>query len=69
MTVVYTIMRSTPFTYPELIEIYCKEVEAQKVCDVFNSDNTSLTQKYYVDSYTIKENNIKQLIKDFKLED
>ena len=31
MTVVYTIMRSTPFTYPELIEISCKEVEAQKV--------------------------------------
>ena len=54
MTVVYTIMRSTPFTYPELIEISCKEVEAQKVCDVFNSDNTSLTQKYYVDSYTIE---------------
>ena len=54
MTVVYTIMRSTPFTYPELIEIYYKESEAQKVCNVFNQANTSLTQKYYVDSYTIE---------------
>lgn len=53
MTVVYTIMKSTPFTHPELIEIYYKEVEAQKVCDTYNNANKSLTQKYYVDSYII----------------
>lgn len=61
MTVVYTIMRSTPFTYPELIGISCKEVEAQKVCDVFNSDNTSHSKKN-LDSLLVKlKQNPKQL--------
>ena len=53
MNVVYTIMLTKPFTYPELIEIYCKESEAQRECDTLNSTNQSLTQRYYIDTYTL----------------
>jgi len=53
--IIYTVMYTLPFSYPELVSIHRSEEGAKNSRDKMNAGNTSLTQKYVIRSYTVEK--------------